>query len=354
MSSLLLAGDIGGTKTRLSLVRSEEVEIAGQLPPQTVLFEQSYPSQNYQDFTAIVREFFAESAQVVGFVPQIRQACLGIAGPIVNNSCEITNLNWPPLVGEELATVLNIPQVILINDFTAIGYGVLGLAPTDLYCLQDVPRDRTAPIAVLGAGTGLGEGFLIPQKEGNYRVFPSEGSHADFAARSPLEFKLLQFLKKLYQVERISTERIVSGMGIATIYQFLREEYPGQESPELAAIYQAWQQQPPEDKTIDLSAEIAQLALKKGDRLCEQTLNIFVEAYGVEAGNLALKLLPYGGLYIAGGIAPKILPLLKDGRFLEAFQAKGRMRTLMLKIPLYIVLNPQVGLRGAALRAAQF
>jgi glucokinase len=353
MVSLLLAGDIGGTKTILRLVKSEIVEV---VPKQTPLYEQTYSSQAFTDLVPMVRQFFQSAKDELGEIftlKNIEKACFGIAGPVVNNTSELTNLSWL-LSGERLATELEIDQVLLINDFAAVGYGVLGLAPEDLYCLQDVPKDPQGAIAVLGAGTGLGEGYIIPQSSGKYRVFPSEGSHADFAPRSHLEFQLINYLKDRYHVERVSTERVVSGIGIASIYEFLRDQDPAQESAKLSEIYQIWQQEiGNSEKTVDLSAEVSQAALAGNDYLAGQALKLFVEAYGAEAGNLALKLLPYGGLYVAGGIAPKILPLLQNGNFMKAFNDKGRMRTLMEKFPIYIVLNAKVGLIGAAICAAQ-
>ena len=201
----------------------------------------------------------------------------------------------------------------------------------------------------MGAGTGLGECFLTPLENGNYRVFSSEGSHGDFAPRNELEFELLTYIKNNDNLPRVSIERVVSGMGITTIYQFLRYKYPEKESAKFQEIYQAWESK----KNVDLSAEVSKAALENKDALCQQTMEMFISAYGAEAGNLSLKLLPYGGLYIAGGIAAKILPLIKNGSFMESFKAKGRMNTLLSQIPIYIVLNPKVGLIGAALKAAQ-
>jgi len=353
MVSLLLAGDIGGTKTILRLVKSEMVEV---VPKQITLYEQTYSSLAFADLVPMVQQFFQAATEELGevFKPNnIEKACFGIAGPVVNNTSELTNLSWL-LSGERLATELEIDQVLLINDFAAVGYGVLGLAPEDLYCLQDAPKDSQGAIAVLGAGTGLGQGYLIPQSSGKYRVFPSEGSHADFAPRSHLEFQLITYLKERYQLERVSTERVVSGIGIASIYEFLRDQDPAQESTKLSEIYQIWHQEiGKSEKTVDLAAEVSQAALAGNDYLAGQALKLFVEAYGAEAGNLSLKLLPYGGLYVAGGIAPKILPLLQNGNFMKAFSDKGRMRTLMEKFPIYIVLNAKVGLIGAAICAAQ-
>lgn len=353
MVSALLAGDIGGTKTILRLVKTVTSPSSSPNAQYAALHEQTYPSQSFTDLVPMVRQFLSSATEGLGEMLQVEKACFGIAGPVVNNVSELTNLSWS-LSGDRLATELEIAQVTLINDFAAVGYGILGLAPEDLYCLQDVPKDPQAPIAVIGAGTGLGQGYMIPIGADNYRVFSSEGAHADFAPRSPLEFQLLSYLKERHQFDRVSVERVVSGMGIANIYEFLRDQDPSQESTQLAEIYKIWQQEMGKtEKTLDLSAEVSKAALADSDYLSSQALKLFVEAYGAEAGNLALKLLPYGGLYIAGGIAPKILPLLQNGNFMKAFSDKGRMRELMAKFPVYIVLNPKVGLIGAAVCAAQ-
>lgn len=206
---------------------------------------------------------------------------------------------------------------------------------------------------MIGAGTGLGQGFLI-QQGNSYQVFPSEGGHSDFAPRSELDFYLLKYLLEKHDIQRISVERVVSGQGIVAIYQFLRDRQMATESPEVEQAVRAWEHQiGSTEKTVDPAAAIAAAALAKRDRLSEETMQIFVEAYGAEAGNLALKLLPYGGLYVAGGIAAKILPLIQEGSFLRAFTQKGRMRSILEDVPVQIVLNPQVGLIGAALCAAR-
>lgn len=210
----------------------------------------------------------------------------------------------------------------------------------------------TAPIAVIGAGTGLGECFLIKSSH-QLKVFPSEGGHADFAPRSELEFQLLKYLLAKHDIQRISVERVVSGQGIVSIYQFLRDRKLAAESPAVAEVVRQWEQEIGKlEKTVDPAATIAQAAMEKHDKLSQQTLQLFVEAYGAEAGNLALKLLPYGGLYVAGGIAAKIMPLIKDYHFMRAFTHKGRMDSLLERVPVHVVLNSQVGLIGAAIRAA--
>ena len=280
------------------------------------------------------------------------KACFAIAGPVVNDTCVLTNLAWF-LDARRLEQELDIATIHLINDFAAVGYGILGLEDKDLCTLQAATAQTDAPIAVIGAGTGLGEGFLI-QQAGGYQVFASEGGHADFAPRNELEFQLLQYLRDKYDIQRISVERVVSGQGIVALYQFLRDRQVAHESPEIGEIIRTWERETGRtEKSVDPAAVIAQAALEKRDRLCEQTLQMFVEAYGAEAGNLALKLLPYGGLYVAGGIAAKILPLIQEGNFLRAFGQKGRVSPLLEKVSVRVVLNPQVGLIGAAICASR-
>ncbi|BFM40140.1 glucokinase [Synechocystis sp. LKSZ1] len=343
MAHLLLAGDIGGTKTSLRLLQSQPN--SDQL---LTLGEATYSSQAFPDLIPLV-QIFLQRQPLTSIGLTISGACFGIAGPVLDNCCELTNLNWF-LQGDILAATLGIPQVTLINDFTAVAYGLGDLTEQDLFWLQSVPAQPMAPMALIGAGTGLGQGFLIPQANGGYQVFASEGGHADFPARTPLEFELVQDIRRRYQLERVSIERIVSGLGIGSIYYFLREKYPHLEGP---ALKQAWQAGEFQDNIPALVARVAQLALENNNDLARQAMTLFIEAYGAEAGNLSLKLLPYGGLYIAGGIAPKILPLLTSGRFMQVFLAKGRMQGLLEQIPVAIVLNEQVGLMGAGRRAAQ-
>lgn len=351
--TIILAGDIGGTKTILSLFDGNCLDTSSHINQVKSLFERTYSSQNYMDLVPIVKHFLEAASQEVSPYKKPEKACFGIAGPVVNDSCELTNLSWS-LDSDRLQRELDIPQIKLINDFAAIGYGVVGLSSSDLHILQPGKPDASAPRAVIGAGTGLGEGFVIPLPQGGYQVFFSEGGHTDFAPRSELEFHLLGYLRELYNITRVSVERVVSGMGITAIYQFLRDHDISQESPEIAQIYQTWKQEiGQEHKTVDLAAEVSKAALAKSDYLSVQTMKIFVEAYGAEAGNLALKLLPYGGLYVAGGIAAKILPLMQEGNFIKAFKDKGRVSPLLEQVPVYIVLNPQVGLIGAALCATQ-
>ncbi|MEM7554416.1 MAG: glucokinase [Cyanobacteria bacterium P01_A01_bin.84] len=340
--TLLLAGDIGGTKTILRLVETSDSDSVGK-----ILCEERYSSQDFPDLVPIVQQFLKTAK---ADIPE--KACFAIAGPVVNNTAKLTNLVWF-LDTERLQNELGISHVALINDFAAVGYGILGLKADDICTLQGGKHNSESPIGIIGAGTGLGQGFLIKHGD-KYQIFPSEGGHADFAPRNELEFQLLKYLLDKHDIQRISVERVVSGLGLVSIYQFLRDRKMHKESPEIAQVVRAWEEQAGiKEKSVDPGAVIGNAALKKSDRLSEQTMEIFVEVYGAEAGNLALKLLPYGGLYIAGGIAPKILTLIKSGNFLLNFTQKGRMRSLLEDIPVRIILNPQVGLIGAAVAAAR-
>jgi glucokinase len=339
--TLLLAGDIGGTKTILRLVQfSDTVGLK-------TLYEESFPSGDFPDLVPIVQKFLTTANSST---PE--KACFAIAGPVVENTAQLTNLSWF-LDTERLSKELGIERISLINDFAAVGYGIFGLTKQDLLTLQVGKYQSAAPMAIIGAGTGLGQGFLIKQGQG-YQVFASEGGHADFAPRNQLEFELLKYILTKYDIQRVSVERVVSGLGIISIYQFLRDRKIATESPAIANAVRTWEQEAGKsEKTVDPGALIGNAALEKSDRLSEQTMQLFIEAYGAEAGNLALKLLPYGGLYIAGGIAPKILPLIQDGSFLTNFTQKGRMGSLLEEIPVLMILNQQVGLIGAALSASR-
>lgn len=343
--ALLLAGDIGGTKTILRLV---ERTADGEM---NALYECRYPSGEFPDLVPIVQQFLTESAAKLELAPQPEKACFAIAGPVVNNTAKLTNLPWV-LEAHRLEQELGISRVSLINDFVAVGYGVCGLEAKDLHTLQVGKPRQHDPIAVIGAGTGLGNCFAIPEANG-IRVFSSEGGHADFAPRSQLEFDLLKYLLAKHDIQRISIERVVSGQGIVSIYQFLRDRKFAPESAEVGEMIRKWESEiGKSEKTVDPGAIIAGAALQKCDRLSEQTMQMFVEAYGAVAGNMAVSLLPYGGLYVAGGIAAKILPLIQEGSFMRAFTHKGRMDSLLEMMPVRVVLNGNVGLIGAAVCAA--
>ncbi|MCU0570896.1 MAG: glucokinase [Oculatellaceae cyanobacterium Prado106] len=345
----ILAGDIGGTKTILRWVEAQPQANGTDL---TTRYEEQFVSREFADLVPMIRQFYAAAHQKTGETPAPERACFAIAGPVSRNTSSLTNLSWY-LEADRLEQDLAIAQVNLINDFAAIGYGIAGLKPEDLHTLQEIEPQSDAPIAVLGAGTGLGECFLI-RHQGKAQVFPTEGGHSDFAPRSELEFQLLKYLREKHGIGRISVERVVSGQGIVAIYQFLRDRQSATESAEIQAAIRTWEQEAGRsEKSVDPAAVIAIAAAEERDYLSERTMQMFAEAYGAEAGNLALKLLPYGGLYIAGGIAAKNLPLIESGGFLRAMTDKGRMRSLMEQIPVHVILNPQVGLIGAALYAVQ-
>ncbi|KST69449.1 glucokinase [Mastigocoleus testarum] len=351
--TLLLAGDTGGTKTILRLV-----EVSPDFKLKTI-YEERYPSQDFPDLVPMVKQFIAEAGKSTAQEVTPEKACFAIAGPVTNNTAKLTNLAWF-LDGERLQEDLGIARVSLINDFAAVGYGILGLTKEDVFTLQAGKPNPEAPVGIIGAGTGLGQGFLVKQGD-IYQVFASEGGHSDFAPRNELEFQLLKYLMDKHDIQRVSVERVVSGLGIAAIYQFLRDRRSRvadrkmqRESPDIAQMIRSWEEQAGQtEKSVDPGAVIGTAALEKRDRISEQTMQIFIEAYGAEAGNLALKLLPHGGLYVAGGIAPKILPLLQEGSFLLNFTQKGRMRSILTEIPVHIILNSQVGLIGAAISAAR-
>ena len=350
----LLAGDIGGTKTILRLAQADDAEIqrhaTHNLSLET-LHERRFVSADYPEFVPMVKEFLAEAARQL---PKVKPdaACFAIAGPVVNNTSQLTNLSWF-LRAEFLRGALEIDNVHLINDFEAIGYGVLGLQPEDIYELQAGEPSTESPIAVLGAGTGLGQGFLLPAN-GEYMVFPSEGGHVDFAPQSELEFQLRKYLLEKHCISRVSEERVVSGMGIISIYQFLRDRDYANESKTIGAAVDSWERQAGKRSQLpDPAAIISKAATDKTDLLSQKTMEIFIRAYGSEAGNISLKFLPRGGLYIAGGVTAKNLPLIQGGEFMFAFRSKGRVSQLLDKVPVRVVLNQSVGLIGAALKASR-
>ena len=322
--TLLLAGDIGGTKTLLRLVES-----TADTEP---LFEATYPSANFAHLNDIVTRFLKEAHSSCPAA-----ACFAIAGPVKNNQSQVTNLGWQ-LDAQQMEADLGIEHVQLINDFAAVGYGIPAMQAQDVVVLQDQPRVAKAAIAVLGAGTGLGEALMVWQED-RYTVLPTEGGHTDYAPRTDLEIGLLQFLRARHG--RVSVERVVSGQGIFTIYEYLRAVEFAPPSPEVEARIQQ----------EDPSAVIAGEALADGDPLCVQALDLFLSCYGAEAGNLALKSLPYGGLYLAGGVGAKVLPKLQNGLFMKNFLDKGRMSVVLETLPVSLITNPKVGLIGATLYA---
>jgi glucokinase len=345
--SIVLAGDIGGTNTRLRLWKKEDGR---------VVQEKEFTNSG-KDLSSIVKDFLQEA----GVFPLI--ACFAVAGPVdkKNNICHLTNLAWN-LNGNDLAQELGIERVILINDFEAVGYGVLEfreLEETEAFQEFQPGEEKNriledAPLGIIGAGTGLGEAFMLKsQPDDKWKVFSTEGGHVDFAARSLEEFELQEYIKKQYGLNRVSVERVVSGPGIVTIYQFLRDLKEYSESKDIASIVKDWEESG-RDFSKAPSEKISEGA-SNGDQICNKVLRIFTEAYGSEVGNFILKLLPYEGLYIAGGIAPKILTNKNLQKlFMKELKNKGRMAELIEKIPIRLVKNEQIGLFGAAYYAKQY
>ncbi len=310
----LLCGDLGGTKTLLRLTRGDNL-----------IFERRYESADWAGLEEMIADLLGKT--------RVAAACFGVAGPVQGRTAQITNLPWR-IDADAIAQRFGIANVVLINDFQAVAYGIDALGPNDLFTLQAGAPQEHGPRAVIGAGTGLGEGYLV-WREGHYVALGSEGSHADFAPADDLQIHLWRWLNERYG--HVSWERVVSGPGLEAIYRFLRERGELPESTLLAEMMRAG----------DAAAAISEFALNHRDPLASAALDLFISVYGAEAGNLALKILARGGVYVAGGIAPKIIERLKDGDFMRAFLAKGRFAELLATLPVIVVLNPQVGLLGA-------
>jgi glucokinase len=343
---IVLAGDIGGTNARLAIFAAERA--ADGKATLNQVFEQTYPSNSQPTLEAIVQTFLSDANDKIGGDQSraITRACLGIAGPVENNICRATNLPWV-VDGKAMMAHLGVERVQLVNDFQAAALGVTAVGPSHLASLGGGPPAPRAPIAVLGAGTGLGEAFLLwSTPDDRYHVMASEGGHADLAPRTLLEMGLLQFLTAKYG--RVSYERVLSGQGLVDVFSFLSQE-PACASMVRAGTRAALAGQGPGH---DPAAVISRCGLDGSDPVCEMTLAIFCSVLGALAGNLGLYALATGGVYIAGGIAPRVLPYLQRGGFREAFERKGRLTPLVVKLPAFVVTHPQPGLLGAATIAA--
>ena len=323
----VLAGDVGGTKVLLQLA-----EFDGEHP--RVVEEWHRPSAAYDGLLPMVLQCLAEAKLTTSAVDA---ACFGIAGPVqahgLSQSAKVTNLPWIVDSGA-IARALGTPAVRLINDFQALGYGIEGLIHADLVVLQPGREQPRAPRVVIGAGTGLGQGLLIWQGD-HYEAIATEGGHADFAPTDAVQQELLRYLAAKYG--RVSYERILSGPGLVNLYSFLCERGGRSDRPVLAAA--------------DPAAAITQAALSASDAFAAEALALFVRVYGAQAGNVALGVLAHGGVYIGGGIAPKILPALSNGDFMRAFLDKGRMAAVLEAMPVRVINNPKAGLLGAVLAA---
>jgi glucokinase len=326
---MILAGDVGGTKTAVALFEP-------QGPSLRPVREAIYPSRDFRSLEEILTTFLREG-------PGARPAagCFGLPGVVLEGRVSTTNIPWT--VEEKLlATELGIPRVRLLNDLEATAYGMLHLGPQELAPLNPHagPR-RPGHVAVLAAGTGLGEALLCWDGK-QYHPVASEGGHCDFAPHTDREIDLLRYLRAVHG--HVSYERILSGPGIFNLYCFLRDTGGTGPSPALARAL---------EEAEDPSAVVGQFGLAGTDPLAVATLDLFAGCYGAEAGNLALKCVAIGGVFIGGGIAPKLLGTLQKGAFLEAFLDKGRFRSLMESIPVQVSLNPEAGLLGAAHFAAR-
>jgi glucokinase len=322
----VLAGDIGGTNARLAIA-----EIGYGAP--RITKEQRYPSGEAPGLAPIVRRFLDGAGE------RVERACFGIAGPVVDGECRTPNLPWT-VSARELARDIGIPRTSIINDFVAAAYGVGCLGPGDLVTLQAGRATEHGTIALIGAGTGLGEGFVVWDGM-RYRVHPSEGGHADFAADDEAMWRLRNSL--LDEWGRVSWERVLSGPGLAQLYRYLASGNFAPERPDVRR----------EMAGGDPAAAVTRHALAGDDPLSIKALEIFVTAYGAQAGNLALTVLATGGVYLAGGIAPRIVVKLQDGAFIRAFRNKGRLAGLMERIPVHVIVSPDVGLLGSARAAAE-
>ncbi len=327
----VLAGDIGGTNTRLQISVCE----AGR---RRVIHDQRFESGAFDSLSSILQNFLKQTKN-----EPIEAVCLGIAGPVKETSAgqfvKVTNLPWE-IHGHALAREFGFPKIILINDFQAIGYGIEALASRELVVLQKGESVACAPRALIGAGTGLGQGILIWQHD-HYAPIATEGGHVEFGPTDALQIELAQYL--IDTLGRTSYELILSGHGLVQLYAFLKYRGEVAESP---SLYDSM-------KCGDAAAAISHAALEQNDPLAIKTLDLFVDIYGAQAGNLALTAGATGGIYIVGGIAPKVISRLTDGRFMQAFRNKGKMSPYVSVIPVQVAMNPDVGLIGAMLAGSR-
>jgi glucokinase len=335
---MLLAGDIGGTKTNLALYASKE-DIRQPLRDAT------FPSARYATLAALVHDFLLQLD-----MPDtaIERAVFGVAGPVVAGTAKITNLPWQ-MEEKQLEQALNIPSVTLLNDLVATAQSIPLLQPDDVFTLNKGKPARHGTIAVVAPGTGLGEGYLTWDGE-HYRVHPSEGGHADFAPTNAFEVGLLVYL--LEHMSHVSYEHVCSGIGLPNIYAYLKDSGAFEES--------GWMREQlalAKDKTpvivnaalgLQKSDELSAKERRKPEPIAEAALKTFVSILGAEAGNMALKTLSTGGIYLGGGIPPRILSLLEGKEFMESFKNKGRFSDFLSSVPVHIILNNKLALMGSA------
>lgn len=321
----VLAGDVGGTKTHLAVfeVESERLE---------TVCERTYRSGDYASLDAIINDFLDRESVTC------RQACFGIAGPVQHGRAEVTNLPWI-VETRALSKRFGFERAALINDLEANAWGIGALSANDFYQMNAGRADAVGNASIIAAGTGLGEAGLYWDGQRHW-PFASEGGHTDFSPQGDLERKLLEYLQGRF--DHVSWERVVSGMGLVNVHDFLRTHrnvaVPSWLGEEMASG--------------DTAAAISRAAIAERDALCVEALDLFIHLYGVETGNHALKIMATGGVYVGGGIAPKILEKLKGPQFMAGFLAKGRMRPLLETMPVRVILNDRTALFGPALYLA--
>lgn len=322
---MILAGDIGGTKVNLAFFQVDDGRLVSGVMG-------TYPSRDHYGLEEIIRSFLATHKLKIDY------ACFGVAGPIRNNRAQLTNLSWI-VDGDELDRALGFKQTFLLNDLQANAYGIAALAPTDLIELNRGSDVDGGNIGIISAGTGLGEGGLFWDGE-HHHALASEGGHCDFSPRTDLDVELFRYLRDRFG--QVSWEHLLSGPGFLHIYQFLRDTGKGEEP--------AWLREEFQDR--DPAPVITRAGLEGKCDLCARTVDLFAGYYGAEAGNLALKILSTGGLYVGGGIAPKIITKLQDGTFMKHFIGQGRMKDLLASVRVRVIMNDKTALIGAARFAA--
>lgn len=321
---MLLAGDVGGTKTLLGLFDLAE-------PRPKAVAMHGYATNEFPSFTAILDAFARDVRQ-----PFSVMACsVGVAGPVFGRTAKLTNIVWD-ISADEITARFGATRVALLNDLEAMAYSVEVLTADELAVLQDGQPRRDGNGVIIAAGTGLGQAFLH-RVDGKLRPVPSEGGHADFAARTDREIELVRMLRDAYG--RAEVEQVLSGPGLVNLHRFTHR------GGECAVVEDV--------ASADAPARISQGALTSRCQFCVEALRMFVAAYGAEAGNLALRGVASAGVFVGGGIAPKILPALSNGLFMDAFRAKPPMADLLARVPVKVILNKDAGLLGAAVRAQQ-
>jgi glucokinase len=310
---MLLAGDIGGTTVRLALASADK-------GPRAFILEQEFPSAHFEGLAPVVAAFLAKADA------KPDAACFSVAGPVIDGKARLTNLPWT-LEETALGQAIGVPHVSLMNDLKAIAYGVPHLQPEETVAINAVDAAKDAPIAVVAPGTGLGEAFLIWDGQ-DYIACASEGGHADFAPTNALQADLWSFLTARFK--RVAYERVCSGSGLPDVYDFVRSRDPSAETPAFAKGLQG----APDPTPLIVDAAVNDPARNP---LAAQTLRIFIDVLGQEAANLALKVMATGGVYLAGGMPPRLLPQLQDGAFMRAFTGKGRFAGLLQSVPVHAV-----------------